>query len=415
MSRPRLETVSPSPTSVDGGWDAVGNEVVGGRVPQLSRYQAAAGFAIFVLIGALQAMYGPSIPSLRADFHLSAPVAGLLLSAQFWGAVLGVIAFGATGAYVPSTWRLGIAMVSVVTGCVVLGFAVNWPMALLAALGIGFGSGALIGALNTVFAEGFGVRSTAMVNLLNAAYGAGAVLGPVGVALAPGNSFRAVFLTAGGVAVLLVLPALRMPQGMSSERGVSWPQGRRTVAVLAVFLLIFLLYDGLESDIGGWAATQLKFNGFSGAAAANITALFWGALTLGRIVLAPVTQRFPPHRLLTAQLLAVIVVMVAAHRTGLVPAAYTVTGFLLAPIFPVLFVWVQRTFPNVRSAASFVLLAALSGGAAFPPLVGKLIGATSPNILPTVLLTIALATVIAIQIVQRMARPIVSAQSADRL
>ena len=407
MSRPQPVRASPPPSSSEFDSDlTAGDGEAGGRVLLLTRYEAAAGFAIFVLLGALQAMYGPSIPSLRADFHLSAPIAGLLLSAQFWGAVLGVVAYGAAGRYVAASWRLGVAMVSVVAGCGLLGLAVNWPMALLAALAIGFGSGALIVALNTAFAAGFGRRSTAMVNLLNAAYGAGAVLGPVGVAVAPGNSFRAVFLAAGVVAVLLVLPALRIPQSTSSETGVSWPQGRRAVLVLAIFLLIFLLYDGLEADIGGWAATQLKFNGFSGAAAANITALFWGALTLGRIVLAPVTQRFAPHRLLTVQLLAVVAVMVLAHRSGWVPAAYTVTGFLLAPIFPVLFVWVQRTFPNVRSAASFVLFAALSGSAAFPPLVGKLIGATSPNVLPTVLLIFAMAVLIAIQIVQRVSRSI---------
>jgi MFS transporter, FHS family, glucose/mannose:H+ symporter len=406
MSRPHTVSAASS-TEYDSDL-ASGDGATSGPLLLLTRYEAAAGFGIFVLLGALQAMYGPSIPSLRADFHLSAPVAGLLLSAQFWGAVMGVVAYGAAARHVAATWRLGIAMVSIVAGCGLLGLAVNWPMALPAALAIGFGSGALIVALNTAFATGFGGRSTAMVNLLNAAYGAGAVLGPVGVAVAPGNSFRAVFLAAGGVAVLLILPAVRIPQGTSSEAGVSWPQGRRAVTVLAVFLLIFLLYDGLESDIGGWAATQLKFNGFSGAAAANITALFWGALTLGRIVLAPVTQRFASHRLLTVQLIAVVAVMVLAHRSGLVPAAYTVTGFLLAPIFPVLFVWVQRTFPNVRSAASFVLFAALSGSAAFPPLVGKLIGATSPNVLPTVLAIIALATLLAIQVVQRMSKSIIS-------
>jgi FHS family glucose/mannose:H+ symporter-like MFS transporter len=397
---------SPASSTEPSPERAHGDGTKGEPPTTLSRREAAAGFAVFVLLGALQAMYGPSIPSLRADFHLSAPVAGLLLSAQFWGAVMGVVAFGAAGRYVPAAWRLGVAMGCVAAGCSFLGFAAYWPAALGAALSIGFGSGALIVALNTVFASGFGRRGTAMVNLLNAAYGAGAVLGPVGVAVAPGNSFRPVFLAAGVVAVLLVLPASRMPQGVRSEEGVSWPQGRRAVTVLALFLLVFLLYDGLESDIGGWAATQLRFNGFSGAAAANITALFWGALTAGRIVLAPVTQRFTPHRLLTVQLFAVIVVMVIAHQSRLVPASYTVAGFLMAPIFPVLFVWVQRIFPHVRSASSFVLLAALSGGAAFPPLVGKLIGATSPNVLPTVLLIIATASLVTIQAVQRMSRSI---------
>ncbi len=387
--------------------DSPGENAAPAPVSLVSKGGAAAGFATFMLLGALQAMYGPSIPALRGDFALSAPVAGLLLSAQFWGAVLGVVAFGATSAYLGSRTRLGVGTASVALGCGGVSAAVNWPMALAAALFAGFGSGALIVALNTAFATGFGNRSTAMVNLLNAAYGAGAVLGPLGIAITPGTSFRPGFAVTGITALLLLPFVSGIPERPAVRGAVSLPVGRWAILALGLFLLICVLYDGLESNIGGWAATQLKYNGHSGAFAAEITAAFWGALTIGRILLAPVTERFAPYRLLSMQFATVVVVMVVAHHAPFLPVSYIVAGFLFAPIFPVLFVWVQHSFPTVRSAPSFVLFAALLGGAAFPPLTGKLIGVTSPNVLPTVLAVIAVAAVICVGAAQRVSRRLV--------
>jgi hypothetical protein len=47
----------------------------------------------FVLVGALQALYGPAIPAFRDAFALSPSAAGLGLSAHFVGGVAGVLVF----------------------------------------------------------------------------------------------------------------------------------------------------------------------------------------------------------------------------------------------------------------------------------------------------------------------------------
>lgn len=54
---------------------------------------AAAYCVGFVLIGALQAFYGPAIPAPREDFGLSPSIAGLALSAHFVCGVAGVLLF----------------------------------------------------------------------------------------------------------------------------------------------------------------------------------------------------------------------------------------------------------------------------------------------------------------------------------
>src|SRR4051812_25874728 len=63
------------------------------RAPVFSPAAVVASCVGFVLIGALQALYGPAIPAFREEFGLSPSAAGLGLSAHFVGGVAGVLLF----------------------------------------------------------------------------------------------------------------------------------------------------------------------------------------------------------------------------------------------------------------------------------------------------------------------------------
>jgi MFS transporter, FHS family, glucose/mannose:H+ symporter len=62
---------------------------------------------------------------------------------------------------------------------------------------------------------------------------------------------------------------------------------------------------------------------------------------------------------------------------------------LLAPVFPVAFAWMDQALPEARGRASTALLGSLVGGLIFPVLVGRAIGANTPNVLPLALAAIA--------------------------
>ncbi|MEV5146377.1 hypothetical protein AB0L14_18545 [Streptomyces sp. NPDC052727] len=76
--------------------DAVLTPTAAGRL--FSRPAAVASCVGFVLIGMLQALYGPAVPGLRAEYGLSPSGAGLGLSLHFTGGVAGVLAFNAVHA-----------------------------------------------------------------------------------------------------------------------------------------------------------------------------------------------------------------------------------------------------------------------------------------------------------------------------
>lgn len=145
--------------------------------PVFSPVAVVASCVGFVLIGVVQALYGPSIPAFRDEFGLSPSAAGLGLSAHFAGGVVGVLLIDRLYVRLGNRRVLGSSYILMAVGAAGFALAPNWPLALAAALLTGLGFGGIDYGLNQLFAVGFGDRSTAMLNILNAHFGIGAILG----------------------------------------------------------------------------------------------------------------------------------------------------------------------------------------------------------------------------------------------
>jgi fucose permease len=346
------------------------------------------GFAAFALLGGLQALYGPAIPQLHRTFHVPVSTAGLIVSAHFAGAIAGILLTGAVTYRISPGYRLAGALLLVAVGALFLAKAPFWPVPLVGALLLGFGFGVLVLDLNTLFASGFGARSAAMITLLNAAYGTGALMGPLALGLLFAARVQGPFLV-GSVAALCLMPVLSIRQNRPRPLLAATPT-LSTRSVLPIFILMLALYEGIEADIGGWEATQLTFHGFSASAAATMTALFWGGLTAGRLLTAALSLRFRPQQLLVVSVAVLIVLLFLAHILALLPVTYVLCGGCCAVILPLGFVWLQEVLPGSAGAGSLTLAGALVGATLFPLLVGRWIALTTPDILPTALLLLAI-------------------------
>src|SRR4029453_16378230 len=129
--------------------------------------------------GLLLSLYGPALPELRGAFGVGGALA---LSAHFAGAIAGITCWGLVQRRLPPRTLLGAATALLAAGAVGIAFAPAWPPVLAAPFGLGTGFGVIVVAINVVFAEAFGERTAAMLNLLGACSGAGAVLGPLAIA-----------------------------------------------------------------------------------------------------------------------------------------------------------------------------------------------------------------------------------------
>jgi FHS family glucose/mannose:H+ symporter-like MFS transporter len=178
----------------------------------------------------------------------------------------------------------------------------------------------------------------------------------------------------------------------SGSRGAREPRGVRAgPGLVGGFVVLYVSYVGVESTVGGWEATSLLAHGTGEAAAANWTAGYWAAITAGRLLAIPVALRVAPPRLVTGALLLAVAALALAHGPALAPFAYTLTGLALAPVFPTGLAWLAAAAPGARASTALVVAGAQLGGVLVPAGIGRLIDAGSPAVIPTAGLAVAVA------------------------
>jgi MFS transporter, FHS family, glucose/mannose:H+ symporter len=350
-------------------------------------------------VGFLLSLYGPSIPELRAAYGVGGGGSALVLSLHFAGAMTGIGWWGLERRLAPRTW-LVVAAVLAAGGAVGIAFAPAWPVVLAAAFGLGVGFGVVVVEINVLFAEAFGERTTAMLNLLGACFGAGAVLGPLAVAASGG--YRLPFCVGAGAALAALALAGDLPR---TARPPAPAGDRPPVAVVWGFVALCALYVGVESGIGGFETTSLRAGGAAQPVAASWTAGYWAAITTGRLLAIPLALRVPAPVLAAGSLLLATAGLGLAHVPALAPVAYTLAGLALGPVFPTALAWLAQVAPGARGATATVFAAANLGGVVLPVMIGRLVDLSSPAVIPTAVLVVTLACLGAVLLLRRLAGP----------
>ncbi|MFE6838556.1 MFS transporter [Streptomyces sp. NPDC057705] len=363
----------------------------GGGKPLLTTVAIVASCLAFVVIGALQALYGPAIPALRAEYGISPAVAGLSLSAHFVGALLGVLVYHLLRGRLTNRVLLGGSYVLMAVGAAVFASSPSWALALTGTFVIGLGFGGVDYGLNQLFAVGFGHRSTAMLNLLNGHFGIGAIAGPALIGWLGADSYPEIFVGIGVISLLILATlggvAAREPAAAPAE-GAS-AGGARVLPVIGVFIGIYVLHVAIETGVGGWEPTHLEAVGYGAATAATATSAYWAAMTIGRFVAAPISLRWSAPSILLVCCVGMAGFLLLATVPALAPYAYFGVGLMVAPIFPTCLPWLNRAVPGVAAAGAYVIAASMIGGVAFPPLLGAVIDTREVKTAPLLLFLLA--------------------------
>ncbi|MFD7630463.1 MFS transporter [Streptomyces sp. NPDC059851] len=359
--------------------------------PLLTTVALVASCVAFVVIGALQALYGPAIPALREEYGISPAVAGFSLSAHFIGALLGVLVYHVMRGRLNDRVLLGGSYVLMAAGAVAFAFSPSWILALVGTFVTGLGFGGIDYGLNQLFAIGFGNRSPAMLNLLNGHFGVGAIAGPALIGWLGAEDYPEVFVGIGVISLLLMVTlggvAAREPE--PAPAGSAPAGGARVLPVIAVFIGIYVLHVAIETGVGGWEPTHLEAVGYGAATAATATSAYWAAMTIGRFVVAPLSLRWSAPSILTVCCAGMAGFLLLATVPALAPYAYFGVGLMIAPIFPTCLPWLNRAVPGVAAAGAYVIAASMIGGVAFPPLLGALIDTVDVKTAPLVLFALA--------------------------
>jgi fucose permease len=366
-------------------------------------------YVAFISLGLPDTVFGVAWPSLRSEFGLSQSAIGAALAAGVTGYFLSGILAGA------AIRKLGVggllATSSVVAALALFGYALapSWNSFFPIALVMGLGSGAIDSGLNGYAARHFSVRQ---VNWLHACWGLGASIGPLimTAAIARGHGYRAGYGVLTLVLAAMAFAFLLTRRAWDDEAGASTPAASATRESTAqpgvgatlksgrvwLQILIFFLYTGLESTIGQWCFSLLREGrGLSVEAAGSWTSAYWASLTLGRVVLGFVVDRFGPDRLLRGASFGVVLGAAAfvVSDGSLGRAGLLLMGLSLAPVYPTLMARTPARLGTglAQHAIGFQVSAAVLGSSLLPAFVGVLIASAGLGAISVMALGLSLA------------------------
>jgi fucose permease len=349
-------------------------------------------YAAFVSLGLPDTVFGVAWPSLRREFGLSQSSMGAVLATGVCGYFLSGLLAGVMIRKLGVGGLLALSSAAVALALAGYALAPSWTAFFPIGFVMGLGSGAIDSGLNGYAARHFSVRH---VNWLHACWGVGASIGPLimTAAIATGHQYRAGY---GALAVLLgtmatafLLTARAWAAPASSEPtaapGEARPEAGFGTALASprvwLHLLAFFVYTGLEASVGQWCFSLMReARGVGVEAAGSWTSGYWASLTLGRIVLGFVIDRFGADRLLRAATFgaAVGATLFAVSSGVLGRAGLLLLGMSLAPMYPTL---MARTPARVgqqllHHAVGFQVSAATLGSSLLPALLGLLVART---------------------------------------
>jgi len=335
----------------------------------------------FLLTGIVMTFLGPMLPILSARWSLSDSAAGALIFTQFLSSMFGMLLSGVLVERQGYRLTLTIGAVLMASGMALLATGPYWT-GLLSICILGFGHGITTPEGNLRTAEIDPTRSASALNVINAVWGIGAMSSPFLIAFAQKAHRPRLFLYGTAAALTLLLLALAFSRFSPDTRAhVSRPSaGTRSFwssPMLPIICLLFFIYVGTETSLGGWVATYAHRVVPSERIFWAVTpSFYWGSLLAGR-TLAAVALRFKPAVTIAKIGLALALLgglaLVSAHSIGLIIVGAVLAGLGLASIFPIsvslLPVWFGD---SARRASGAVFGSGNMGGAALPWVVGAI-------------------------------------------
>jgi MFS family permease len=356
-------------------------------LPRVSIFLLVVIYLGFISLGLPDGTLGVAWPAIYPDLGVTIGLAGTIT-------LVVTLLSGASGfASGQIVGRFGTGPV-VLVSCVLTGAAlvvISRAQGLLgliaAAIPLGLGAGAVDAGLNGYVARHYSGRH---MNWLHACWGVGATFGPLVMAhaLGTGAGWRTGYLRLAGAQLALAavfLFTLRLwnavPTRMADDhRSVAARAPTLSASSFAGWLApaTFTLYAAVELTAGLWAGSILvRDRGLSGEVAASITAVYYATITLGRIAVGFIVERWGNRRIVawgTGLALAGALMFAATTSPAAAVVSLGLLGLGLAPVYPCLMHEVPNRF--APTAAQIVIGrqsgAAYIGAALLPAAVGAL-------------------------------------------
>lgn len=359
-------------------------------------------YAAFIALGLTTASLGPTLPGLAETTRTDISRISFLFVMRSLGYLLGSISAGRL--YDKKPGNPVVALALFFAGALLVAVPLIpylWLLAIVILL-IGFTEGTVDVGGNTLLVWLHQDRVGPFMNGLHFTFGIGALLSPVIVAqaISLSGSYRWAYWVLGLIMMPIAAWIVRVPSPHFYKDESRPVESRTNTYLLTLLVLFFFLYVGAESSFGGWVYTYTINMGLgTETSAAYITSLFWGALTIGRLLAIPIASRLRPGAMLGIDLAGCVIslgviILFSSSQTTLIIGTIG-TGIFMASIFPTLINLAQQKMQITGRITSWFFVGASSGGMFLPWIIGQLFTPVGPRVtMLAILISVLVSTVI---------------------
>jgi FHS family Na+ dependent glucose MFS transporter 1 len=202
-------------------------------------------------------------------------------------------------------------------------------------------------------------------------------------------------------AVLAFLPSPASPRAAQSING-----GKNDVWLIVLISLVFGCYNGASTAFGGLVYTYaINTNLASATNAAYLTSVFWGALTIGRLVAIPLAIRFSPRAILRADFAGALVSLMAMlfwpHSLAAVLVTSAGLGFALASIYPTTMSLSGQLMTLSGKVTGLFAIGSTAGAMIVPWVIGQFFVSAGPQSMTVVLVVDSVVALVVLGLLAR--------------
>ncbi len=303
--------------------------------------------AAFIALGLSSGALGPMLPYLATMVNVSISQISFVFTAISLGYLIGSTGGGQLLDRFRGHRLMLLAVLLTMIALVLVPLSTKMPFLLTILFVLGLGQGIIDVGANTSLLWVYQKRVGPFMNALHFCFGAGAFLSPLllhyvlrwsgGQLIWPFWSLAV--LAIPGLLGLWRFPSPKSPKPETAEDGI---KNHNTGLIIAIMMLFFLII-GIENGFGGWVFTYVSEAKVTTEAGASfINSIFWGALTIGRLLAVPLARKVKAAYMLLGNILLAIIFLMLLLVFPLNILAIWIgsagLGLALSSVFPTLLV-----------------------------------------------------------------------------
>lgn len=355
----------------------------------------------FLTIGLVSSIIGPMIGAIKIDIPMDYSGVGYILSGQFTGMLLTVV----IGGYLSDKYGKKPVLIAggmlLSLGLIGSMLSKNYASLMIWTLISGVGFGAYEVGINSLCADSSDSNKGGAMNYLHFFFGIGAIIGPLlaTLCLKVFNSWQMVYgiVALFPVVVSLMLRNIKIVNSSEQHEGKNYHILKNNVMWLSG--LFAFIYVGIEVSTYGWIpAFWSNIAPKSIIPSSLIAAVFWAALTFGRLITGMIVDKIGFSKYITiacllTAILALIWVIVPREQGTFIAILFI--GFFLAGLFPTLMISSTSYYKVFTgSVSAFISIFSSLGGSLIPSAVGKYADFAGITKLPLIILALSVLLLI---------------------